>query len=174
MPRIWLFTDQRNDHHLARAIKKLPRGSGIIFRHYHLPESIRQSRFKLVQQLARRHGHMLILADMPKLARCWHADGAHGLARHRWQTAGLPSSAPVHNSREIHQANRAGTDIFFLSPVFATRSHPGQRPLNRMQVRRLADLCNGVVILLGGMNRKRYRSHESDLTHGWAGIDAFS
>ena len=174
LPQIWLFTDERNDARLARAIMQLPRGSGIIFRHYHLPEALRRERFAFVKKLARQRRHMVFLAGSAGLAQCWLADGIHGRDRRRLTTRRLGHSAPVHNAREIHQANRAGAEVFFLSPVFATRSHPGRRPLNRLQVRRLAALCNGVVILLGGMNRHRYRMHKNHLTHGWAAIDAFS
>lgn len=174
MPQIWLFTDQRNDDRLERSILRLPRGSGIIFRHYHLDEASRRKRFETVKKFARRRGHIVFLAGSPALARLWRADGVHGRASRRFLTRGLVHSAPVHNIREIHQANRAGAAIYFLSPIFATRSHPGQRPLNPLEVRRLAALCNGVVILLGGMNQNRYRSRKNQLTHGWAAIDALN
>lgn len=174
LPRLWLFTDERNDRHLAPAIRRLPRGSGIVFRHHHLSSPLRHARFETIKKLARRGGHMVLLAGPPALARRWRADGVHGRAPVRSATGRLWHSAPVHNAREIRKANRAGADIFFLSPVFATRSHVGQRPLNPLQVRRLAALCNGAVLLLGGMNRDRYRQRQSRLTHGWAAIDAFS
>jgi thiamine-phosphate pyrophosphorylase len=172
-PRIWLFTDKRNDEILERVIARLPRGSGIVFRHYHLPEALRRTRFETVKKLARRRGHIVMLAGSPELADSWQAAGMHGRGGRRSEFRNMPISAPVHNAREIHQANRRGADIFFLSPIFATRSHPGQRPLNPVQTRRLAALCNGAVIFLGGMNRQRYRLRKSQLTHGWAAIDAF-
>tara|TARA_R110000824_G_scaffold4308_11_gene20756 strand:- start:8409 stop:8984 length:576 start_codon:yes stop_codon:yes gene_type:complete len=174
LPRIWLFTDRRNDDDLERAVMRLPSGSGIVFRHYHLPEVLRRERFERVKKLARRHGHMLFLAGSPSLARLWGADGVHGRVLRRPGSGGLLHSAPVHDAREIQQANRVGADIYFLSPVFATRSHPGERPLNPLQVRRLAALCNGAVIYLGGMNQHRYRTRKNHLTHGWAAIDALS
>jgi len=174
LPQIWLFTDKRNDRDLDRTILRLPRGSGIIFRHYHLDEQSRRQRFESVRKTARRRGHMVFLAGSPALARRWRADGVHGRLSRRALNHGLLHSAPVHNAQEIHQANRAGAAIYFLSPVFATRSHPGQRPLNPAQVRRLAALCNGVVIFLGGMNQRRYRARKNSSSHGWAAIDALS
>lgn len=172
-PRIWLFTDQRNDHCLERAISGLPPGSGIIFRHYHLDIAARRARFETVRKLARRHGHIVLLAGSPALATLWRADGVHGRIAQRVGKRHMIHSAPVHDAREIHQANRAGADIFFLSPVFTTRSHPGQRPLNQAQVRRLAAICKGQVILLGGMDEDRYQQRKSRQTDGWAAIDAF-
>ncbi|MFT5329740.1 MAG: thiamine-phosphate pyrophosphorylase [Parasphingorhabdus sp.] len=173
LPRIWLFTDERNEAVLEQAILRLPRGSGIIFRHYHLPEPVRRARFATVKKLARQRGHMLLLAGSPALARRWRADGVHGRMARRADIGGLLHSVPVHDAQEIQQANRSGADIFFLSPIFATRSHPGQRPLNLVQTRRLAALCKGAVIYLGGMDRQRYRRRRNPMTHGWAAIDAF-
>lgn len=174
LPRIWLFTDERNDALLDQAILRLPRGSGIVFRHYHLREASRRARFETVKKLARRRGHILFLGGPPALARRWRADGLHGHIKRRSNMTGLLHSAPVHDAGEIQQANRVGADIYFLSPVFATRSHSGQRPLNPLQTRRLAALCNGAVIYLGGMNRHRYRARKNHLIHGWAAIDALS
>ncbi len=171
-PGMWLFTDERNDPLLERAIMRLPRRSGIVFRHYHLQEPLRRARFEQVKKLARRRGHIVFLAGTPALAKRCRADGVHGLIKRRSQLGGLLHSAPVHDAREIHRANRSSADIFFLSPVFSTRSHPGQRPLNPAQTKRLAALCNGTVIYLGGMNRQRYRMRKNHQTHGWAAIDA--
>lgn len=171
-PRLWLFTDERNDACLEQAIRQLPRRSGIVFRHYHLQEAERRARFDTVRRLAQRRGHVLLLAGSPALARRWRADGVHGRLRRRSLFGGLLHSAPVHNAREIQLANRCGADLFFLSPIFSTRSHPGQRPLNAIQTRRLTALCNGGVIYLGGMNARRYRAQENHRTLGWAAIDA--
>ncbi len=173
LPRIWLFTDRRNDGCLEQAIRGMPSGSGIIFRHYHLDMAARRARFDTVRNLARRCGHIVLLAGPPALAQLWRADGVHGRVSHRMDKRAMIQSAPVHDAREIHQANRAGADVFFLSPVFATRSHPGQRPLNHAQVRRLAALCKGAVILLGGMDEDRFQKRKTRQTHGWAAIDAF-
>lgn len=174
LPRLWLFTDQRNDSQLERAILRMPRGSGIVFRHYHLDERSRRKRFECVRKLARRRGHIVFLAGSSALARLWRADGVHGGVSCRSSHLGLLRSVPVHNPQEIHQANRAGAAIFFLSPIFTTRSHPGQRPLNPVQARRLAALCNGAVIFLGGMNRRLYRARKMQLIHGWAAIDGLT
>lgn len=173
LPRTWLMTDARNDAALEPIIRALPSGCGIIFRHYHLDADARQARFTTVRQWARRKGHMLLLADGAERARRWGADGVHG---RQWLSAGnsdLIQSAPVHNRREIAHANRNRADIFFLSPVFPTSSHPGAPGLPHMQTRRLARLCNGPVILLGGMSDARFRQMRHVGAHGWAAIDAF-
>ncbi len=173
-PQIWLMTDKRNDSVLERSIAALPRGSGIVFRHYHLDHGDRYQRFQSIEAIAKRRDHVLLLADSPALARQWGADGVHGRQWKRYETEGLLHSAPVHNPREIAIANHNGADLLFLSPAFATRSHPGQKPLNRLQLRRLTTLCKKPVILLGGMNAQRFQQQTAIGVHGWAAIDGLS
>jgi len=171
-PKIWLMTDQRNDHCLEESISLLPSaGGGIIFRHYHLSEIARRNRFMQIKSLAKKHGHLLMLADSPGLARSWGADGIHGRQWRRSQTSGLFQSAPVHSRREITAAKRNGADIYFLSPAYATQSHPGQKPLHGMQLRNLINLCGGPVILLGGMTAGRFKQCQHLGAQGWAAID---
>ena len=172
-PHIWLFTDERNDDVLEKAIAGLPKGSGIIFRHYHLDIEARTARLAEIVKLARRHRHLVLFAGSPRMARRHGADGVHGRQWTPAQLSGLIRSMPVHNIAEIREANRLGADLFFLSPVHATRSHPGQNPTSRLQIARLAALCFGPVILLGGMNASRYRSFRKQ-AQGWAAIDALS
>ena len=176
-PEIWLITDARNDDRLERSIKALPRGSGIVFRHYHLAPDARRERFEEVRYWARRGGHILLLSGSPFQARQWGADGVYGTdggAHRRYQMAGLIHGAPVHDVREIAMAGQHGADLLFLSPAFATRSHPGQPPLHRIQLRRLVALCRKPVILLGGMDAMRYRRLADIGAHGWAAIDGLS
>ena len=83
-------------------------------------------------------------------------------------------SAPVHNYAEIRAAERNGAALLFLSPVFATRSHPGARTLGLARFAWLARRTPLPVIALGGMNAKRGKKLASFGAYGWAGIDAFS
>jgi len=174
LPKIWLMTDKRNDTALESAIEGLPPGSGIVFRHYHLDTDDRARRFATVRVLAKRRHHCLLLAGSPALARQWGADGVHGRQCKRSETQGLLQSAPVHNAIEIAQAKANGADLFFLSPAFATRSHPGSPSLSTLQLSRLKNLCGGPVILLGGMTANRFTQLKQLGAYGWAAIDALS
>ncbi|MFN3435907.1 MAG: thiamine phosphate synthase, partial [Sphingomonas sp.] len=74
----------------------------------------------------------------------------------------------------IVAAIRAGADAVFVSPVFATRSHPGSRPLG---IARFGLMIRGLqtpVIALGGMNARKARALRPMGIHGWAGIDALA
>jgi thiamine-phosphate pyrophosphorylase len=159
LPHIWLMTDARNDAVLANALKRLPRGSGVIFRHYHLDETPRRARFAALRRIAKARGHLVALAGSRSEARRWGADKAYGNGG---------DLIPVHSLRELARAARA--DAVLLSPVFPTRSHPGATVLGPLRWRLIAAHAKVPVIALGGMDAARARQLG---TRYWAGIDAF-
>lgn len=169
-PDLWLVTDARNDAGLERALEKLPRGSGVIFRHYHLSEADRRARFDGLRRAAHRRGHLVVLSGTARQARAWRADGVYGDPRGLARGPALLRLCTVHSAREIAAARRAGADAVLLSPVFATRSHPGARPLGPVRFRLLATLSGAPVIALGGMNRRRAGRLK---WRKWAAIDGF-
>ena len=166
LPRLWLITDERLGDALMPALARLPRGAGIVFRHYSLAEHDRRALFDDVKSQARRRGLTLLLAGPAELAEAWDADGHHG----RGAGTGL-HSAPAHDLAEIRAAERDGADLVFVSPVFATRSHPERRPLGRARFNFLARRTDLPVIALGGMNAVRVRRLRE--AYGWAGIGAW-
>lgn len=174
LPRLWLLTDARTETGLAAAIRRLPRGSAIVFRHYHLGAAQRQAAFGLVRRMARRYGHRLILSGPAALARRWRADGVYGapdgLGR---RLPGLVRIATAHDLRELRAAHRAAADAVMISPVFATRSHPGGRTLGPLKLAGLARHARLPVIALGGMTKKRARRLPPFVTR-WAAIDGLS
>jgi thiamine-phosphate pyrophosphorylase len=171
LPKIWLMTDERLGDDLLPAIQRLPARSGVIFRHYHLEAAARKSLFGQVMRICRWRGHVLLLAGDERTAMRWHADGFHQRSR---RASRLVHSAPVHDAREIAEVKAATPDLLFLSPIFATNSHPGARPLGPLSFNRLAKLASlSRIIALGGMNRRNAHMLSSQLIHGWAAIDAF-
>lgn len=188
LPRVWLMTDPRLDNRLERddyslnrhrdhkyleqGAQSLPFGSGIIFRHYHLDSPRRRSLFRRIRRIGKRRGHIILLAGSERDAIGWRADGFHGRSGALQPSRHYIRSAPVHDTSQIAQARRKNADMMFVSPVFATRSHPGKKPLGLMGLMRLARLCGGAkVIALGGMNRNKAMSIDKRRIHGWAAID---
>ena len=167
LPKIWLMTDPRLGDGLLAAVRKLPTGSGVVFRHYQSPASERLILFRQIQRICRQRGHVLVLAGPDD----WRAYGVHG--RSRFRPAQI-ATMPVHSVREIRDAQKLAADLVFLSPLFATRSHPGARALGLLQFSRLAKLVGPTkVIALGGMTRNKAQSITNRIAYGWAGIDAF-
>jgi thiamine-phosphate pyrophosphorylase len=165
LPRLWLMTDERLGDGLWDALERLPRGAGIVFRHYSLPGAARRRLFARVHQIARRRKLVLIAAGAPLPG----ADGVHGAAGR----GGL-RSASAHDLRELKAAERQGAHLVFLSPVFPTRSHPGARTLGRVRFGLLARQARIPVIALGGMDARRGASLTASGAYGWAGIDAWA
>lgn len=171
LPRLWLISDARNDAGLERALTRLPRGSGFIYRHYHLPDPERFCRFRQLRRIAQAQGHRVILADSALTAREWEAEGIYGSPRSLYpRRAGLIHLATAHDLAELGLAARLGADAALLSPVFPTRSHPGAAALGPVRFRLLARQARLPVIALGGMNAQRARTLG---WNRWAAIDAF-
>ncbi len=156
LPRLWLMTDERMGDALFPAITKLPRGSGIVFRHYSLAPRQRLALLRKIEQLARRYRHVVILGGK-----------SHG--RHRGAIA-----APVHSIPERIAAERAGARLLFVSPVHATRSHTDAKPLGRVRFGLLTRGAKLPVIALGGMTASRARALRPFKIYGWAAIDGLS
>jgi thiamine-phosphate pyrophosphorylase len=165
LPRFWLMTDERMGDGLSAAIDRLGPDGGIVFRHYSLEEAARRALFDRVRAA---HAGMLLLAGPAWQAVEWDADGSHGPGR----GAGL-RAAPVHSHAEIREAERSGADMLFLSPVFATRSHPEAQPLGLARFAWLARRTPLPVIALGGIDEARGRKLASFGAYGWAGIDVW-
>jgi thiamine-phosphate pyrophosphorylase len=161
LPRLWLMTDERQGEGLWEALERLPKGGGVVFRHYSLAPGERRELFGRLRKVARRRG-LFLLAGGAGL----RGDGVHGGRGRGFR------SASAHGLAELKTAERSGAKLVFLSPAFATRSHPGARALGAVRFGLIARQARIPVIALGGMNSNRARR----LPHiyGWAGIDAWS
>lgn len=171
LPNIWLLSDERNDAELETALAALPKGSGFVFRHYHLDALARRRRFDVLADVARGAGHVVILSGRSDTASDWGADGLYAAPGKLGAPSALLRLATAHHAAEILSANEAEADGLFLSPVFPTRSHPGAPCLGPGRFRELAALSLAPVIALGGMTAER--AHELDWPR-WAAIDGLS
>ncbi len=171
LPRIWLISDARNDAALERALARLPRGSGLVFRHYHLALVKRRKRFEVLARLARRWGHFVALSGDAATARRWGADAAYGSARLLARGPAIPRLVTAHSLRELGAAKAARADAVLLSPVFPTRSHPGASTLGPLRFRLIAGHAKVPVIALGGMNRRTTARLKHPI---WAAVDGLS
>lgn len=165
LPRILLVSDARNDAALETLLKRLPRGSGLIYRHYHLSPAERRARFAVLRRSAKRRGHSLFLSADARTAWAWRADGCYGSAKKLAAGRALPRLVTAHSLRELRAAR---ADAFVLSPVFPTRSHPGAKTLGPARFRLLASLANAPAIALGGMTPRRAATLRPA---AWAAID---
>lgn len=165
LPRTWLMTDERMGEALWRALERLPRGSGIVFRHYSLQPVERRALLARIRRVAGRRGLLVSVA-----APAGREANVHGPSPRR---IGGVRTMPAHSRAEAIAAVRAGADLVFVSPVFPTRSHPDAPALGRA---RLGLMIRGLpvpVVALGGMDARRFAGLKPLGVHGWAAIDAW-
>lgn len=166
IPAIWLMTDERIGEGLWRALDRLPRGAGVVLRHYGLEAPARHALIRKVAKVARRRALVLVVAGDHAPIRSVGAHNGRG-------PRSFPRTASAHSRREAIAAQRSGADAVLVSPVFATRSHPGARALGPIRFGLMVRGLTIPVIALGGMTAKRARRLQGLGASGWAAIDAW-
>ena len=173
LPRAWFLTDPKRTKHPEHVAARLPRGFGVIFRHFGAKDRF-EAGLKLATICRRRQLVLLVSAD-PDLARAIHADGVH------WPEARLKAVRPrkarwiettsAHSRAAIARAARLGVDAIILSTVFESGSVSAGKPMGAMRFRQIARDASLPVYALGGItpgNAARAMTHAA----GWAAIDA--
>jgi thiamine-phosphate pyrophosphorylase len=175
VPSVWLMTDERvSDASLLRAVTRLPRGSAVVVRHYALAEAARRDLFARIRRAGRGRGLRILLAGDEATARKWGADGHHDRRRRTANGKLWLHSAPVHDLPELRAAIRAGADAVLLSHLFATRSHPGARPLGAARFAAIARRSSRPVIALGGVQPRHEALVRQLGAAGFAAIDGLT
>ena len=156
LPPLILMTDDARLADPAATITGLPRGSAAILRHYDHPD--REALGRRLLALCRGAGVRLLIAGDAGLACRLGAGGLHlpewmahrGLWR-RWRRKGWLITAAAHSPAALWHARRAGADAALLSPVFATTSHLGVKPLGVLRFTAWCRRAPLPVYALGGV-----------------------
>jgi thiamine-phosphate pyrophosphorylase len=146
VPPLWLFTDAARMLDVVGVVARLPRGlCGVVFRHDGAPD--RAALAAAVARVCRQRRLWLAVADA-RLA--WRLRAGVHLRGGRGPRARTFATASAHDGAELQRARRAGAVLTFLSPAFATASHPGARALGPWRWGRWAG--RGRVAALGGVD----------------------
>ncbi len=155
LPPLVLITDAVRLPDPLGAAARLPAGSAVLLRDYGLAE--REALAWELATLCRRRQLKLLIAGDAALAVRVGAAGFHlsesciSEAR-RWRhRRHWLITAAAHSREALRRAAMAGVDAAFLSPVFATQSHPDQRPLGPEHFNLLAAKASLPVYALGGI-----------------------
>jgi len=114
-----------------------------------------------LRELTDIHQAKLIIHTQADVARAIRADGVHLSSPdmnqipdiRKWlNKESITLSTSCHNKIELEFAHKFGADFVFLSPVFATASHPDEEPLGITRFRELSADPPVPVIALGGIN----------------------
>lgn len=166
-PVAWLLTDERMGEALGDAMARAAAaGAGILVRHHRSTQAERRLLAKKAQAL----GAPLALARTTDMAR---ELGALFVHNPEGFTSDMPFSLSVHDEEEATHAAASGAALVFVSPIHATRSHPGSLPLGEERALALLGLAGCPGVALGGMNEDRGAALMRRGFHGWAAIDAW-
>ena len=177
LPALWLVTDTLRLPDPLAAAARLPRGSGVLFRHYDHP--MRAALAGRLAALCRRRGLLLVVAGDERLASHVRATGLHLPEARMAEAAGRPArgggliTAAAHSRAAVARAARFGFDAVFLSPVFATQSHPGETGLGTAGFARIARGAPLAVYALGGITAANADALTGSGAAGLAAIGAF-
>ncbi len=183
IPPIVLMTDDQRLPDPEPAIRALPRGSMVIFRHYDHPQ-----RAKLgakLRAICRARRILFLVANDVGLALRLDADGLHfpeyraltdpGIYR-RLPPRSLRTSA-CHSLQTIRKLallpESTRPDGVLISPIFPTRSHPGAAPMSWAEIRQTTRMCQqaGMTpIGLGGINTQTIANLRTSALASVAGI----
>lgn len=159
LPVLWFLTDEARMDDAFGAVMSLPRGAGVIFRHYGA-----RDRAVLARRLActcRARGLVFLIAGDWRLAARVGADGVHlpeyaaargpasGARLWRKQRRRFLTIA-AHGAPGLARARALAADAVLLSPVFPTRSHPDRAALGLVRAAALIRLMRVPVLALGG------------------------
>jgi thiamine-phosphate pyrophosphorylase len=168
-PTLWFFTDFLRLADPLPVIARLPADiAGVVFRHDDDPA--RKATLGRVILMCRARRLPLVVAGDAAVPAYAGRHLRRGVGRlmpkqHGWITAS------AHDRLELRQAARAGADLIFLSPLFASASHPGQKGLGALQWRQLARFSAVPVLALGGVRGLTLR-HLGNFCCGAGAIDA--
>jgi len=156
---------------IARA---LPPGAAVILRDYDAPR--RADLAKKLKSICAGGGVLFLVGADAALARAIGADGVHFPS---WQNAdidmpGMIKTAACHSGADLQKAAEAGADLAFLSPVFPTASHKGERTLGVAAFRSLARSAPLPVLALGGVDEANALRLAGPNLAGFGAIGAFA
>ncbi len=176
VPNLIFMTDCERVRNPADACSNLPAGSIVICRDYHHTDRVGLA--EELRAVTRERNQFFMVAKDYELAHRVGADGFH-MPEHQLKTppnlAGFSLvSAACHTRRSLKVAERLALDFAMVSPVFATKSHPGAKTLGVHRLKRMLDGVKVPVAALGGVNMQTAGALMDIPLIGIAAISAFS
>jgi len=179
LPALLLMSDEVRLPDPLAALARLPRDSGLVFRHYGVRN--REALARALAAKARARGIRLLVAGDARLACRVRAAGLHlpeamtddplalgpKLFRKKWIV-----TIASHSLRAVFRAAKLGADAVVLGPVFPTASHPGRVTLGPLRFARLCRQSPIPVYAIGGIGPETALRLAASGAAGLAGIGA--
>lgn len=162
----WLWDDDRPQD-ISAVISALPRRSGLILRSRGCLKPLKDT---VQKNRPWRKQHSVFVTGTPDYR-------VHGLHLREKDRPALPLrrlcqrfliTVSCHSLSSLIRQNKRPVHGVLVSPVFATASHPGARPLGVYTLRKLMQVAQKPLIIMGGMNpsTRRLLGHPPR----WAGV----
>lgn len=152
LPPIWFVTDRARSGDILAIANRLPRGWGVILRHFGASDA--EATARSLAGICARRGLVLMIAADPMLA------ARVGVGVH-WPEAMLArrgrfplETAAAHSPRALARARTAGVAAALLSTVFASNSPSARAPIGALKFRQLARASALPVYALGGVTAR--------------------
>ncbi len=160
IPRLWLVTDRRLTVDLAEAVRRAlavvdARDCAVLVREKDLPVRELHALCAELRAITRDAGARLVVSGRLDVALAAVADGVHlGYEAPTVEAVRrvTPDGLLVGTSLHGDERPPPGAAYAFLSPVFATTSKPGAKPLGLEGLRGGAGAADVPVIALGGID----------------------
>lgn len=172
LPTAFFVTDPVRTPDPLSVAKRLPRGFGVIWRHYGAASRIATGH--ALARICRQRGLILLIANDPALAARIGAAGVHWPERQlkgvRIRRPGFIETAAAHTRRAASRAKYLGVDAVLISAVFPSNSPSAGPALGALRFRQLARASALPVYALGGVNA----ANAAGVMHhaaGWAAIE---
>lgn len=184
LPTRWFFTDDRLGDALWAILASLPPHVGVIARVKKSTSPESRAKLHQIVRLCHHQRRPVLVAGPIAQALALGATGAH-LPEKEAVRLGIhqPLRRPhrnfiltmaAHTIPALVSATRLSVDAVFLSPVFATASHPEVRPLGMRRFGLMRKKTSVPVFALGGMDEaKAMQLARSRGLAGWGAIDAW-
>lgn len=154
----------------------------MIFREYDLKSKEREILAREILAICRKENRKFIIGKNLELARKLKADGVHFsdkdhlplqiFNRQNWPRKFIFSFA-CHNFLSVLKSQQLKADMIFVSPVFATKSHPNVAPLGLRELSKIIRVSKISIFALGGVNEKNIRSLQKLGIAGFGAIGLF-
>ncbi len=159
LPALLFFTDPARSPDPEAIAARLPRGSGIVYRHFGAPDAEALARRLLT--IARARGLKLLIGQDAALARRVGADGAHLPERMAHCAAGLKRANPgwivTSAAHSLAAARRSRADAVVLSVALPSRSPSAGPALGPIRLAVRVRAGGRPAYALGGINDRTAR-----------------
>jgi thiamine-phosphate pyrophosphorylase len=170
LPPAFFLTDPARTPDPAAIVAGLPRGWGVIYRHFGAPD--REAAAGGLAVACRKKGLAFLIGADARLALQVGADGVHWPNRmaeevRRWAVRFRLQTVSAHGPAELARLTGLPIDAALVSAVFPSASPSAGAALGALRLRRLSKLSPMPIYGLGGVNPENARQ-----ISGFAGLAA--